>query len=66
LCAPQRRSSGRARQRAFFITNIEIASSQKRTTSEAIVGVGGFAIRVWLNIPEGVWISGGSKALARL
>jgi hypothetical protein len=66
LCAPQRRSSGRARQRAFFITNIEIASSQKRTTGEAIVGVGGFAIRVWLNIPEGVRISGGSKALARL
>src|SRR5271167_2199238 len=45
LCAPQRRSSGRARQRALEPTNNEIESSQKRTTGEAIVGLGGFAIR---------------------
>jgi hypothetical protein len=53
LCAPQRRSSGRARQRALELTNTEIESSQKRTTGEAIVGVGGFALGIGINIPDG-------------
>jgi hypothetical protein len=62
LCALQRRSSGRARQRAFFSTDIEIESSQKQTTGEAIVAVDGFAIGVAPTSRE-AWISGCSKAL---
>jgi hypothetical protein len=54
LCALQRRSSGRARQRAFFSTDIEIESSQKQTTGEAIVAVDGFAIGVAAYIPRGL------------
>jgi hypothetical protein len=54
LCALQRRSSGRARQRALELTNNEIESSQKRTTGEAIVGIGGFAIRVGPLSPSGM------------
>jgi hypothetical protein len=53
-CAPQRRASVRARQRALNVTDIDIESIRKRTTGEAIVVVGGFAIRVGMNIPGGV------------
>jgi len=35
----------------LIVTIIEIESSQKRTTGEAIVGVGGFAIRVGIHTP---------------
>jgi hypothetical protein len=52
LCAPQRRASRRARQRALELTNTEIESSQGRTTDEAIVGGGGFAIHVGIDISE--------------
>jgi hypothetical protein len=52
LCTTQRRPSNRARQRALNVTNIEIESSQKRTTGEAIYVVDGFALHVGINIPE--------------
>jgi hypothetical protein len=42
----------RARQRALNGTNIDIESIRKRTTGEAIVVVGKFAIRLGINILE--------------
>jgi hypothetical protein len=52
MCAPKRRASRRVRQRALELTDIDIESSQGRTTGEAIVRVGGFAIHVGIDICE--------------
>jgi putative MFS transporter len=42
-CAPQRRTSLRARPRALNVTNIDIESIRRQTTDEAIVESGEFA-----------------------
>jgi hypothetical protein len=43
-----------ARQRALNVTKTDIESIPKRTTGEAIVAVGGFAIRLGVNILQGL------------
>jgi hypothetical protein len=66
LCATLGRPSNRARQRALNVTNIEIESSQKRTTGEAIYAVDGFALHVGINIPEGYGFRATQRALVWL
>jgi hypothetical protein len=66
LCTSQRRPSNPARQPALNVTNIEIESSQKRTTGEAIYAVDGFALHVGINIPERYGFRATQRALVWL